>query len=190
MSELIAVGFKQDVHRASAVLNRLSAMSDDWAVDIDDALAIYRDESGNLKVDEAYEMTIRQEARLGAFWGAVVGALIGIPLTAGASGAMLAGALAATTLGGAALGATSGAHDGKFWKDGPGSPEAFVRDAAAMLQPGDSAILALLPAFDPHMAEEFRGYGGTVLQATLNKEQSTELQAILDSRDTGFVRGS
>ena len=55
MSELIAVGFKGDIHRASAILNRLCSMSDDWAFDLDDAIAIYRDENGNLKVDDSYK---------------------------------------------------------------------------------------------------------------------------------------
>jgi len=43
MSELIAVGFKQDMYRASAVLNKLSAMDDKWVVDLHDAVAVYRD---------------------------------------------------------------------------------------------------------------------------------------------------
>jgi len=185
MSELFAVGFKQDVRRASAVLNRLCAMSDDWEYDLEDAVAIYRDDRGNLKVDESYETITRQETRLGAFWGAFIGALIAMPFTAGASGAAFAGTLAATTLGGAALGATGGAHDAKWWKEKPGIPEAFLSKVAAMLQPGDSAVLALLPAADPEMAEQFRGYGGTVLQTTLNQQESARLQAILNASASG-----
>ena len=181
MSELIAVGFKQDIHRASAALSRLCAVSDDWEYDLEDAVAVYRDDRGNLKVDESFRTTTRQETRLGALWGAFIGALIAMPFTAGASGAALAGTLAAGTLGGAALGATSGAHDAKWWKQKPGIPEAFLKNVAEMLQPGDSAILALLPADDPEMAEEFRGYGGTVLQTTLDKEQGAKLQAILNA---------
>jgi uncharacterized membrane protein len=33
------------------------------------------------------------------------------------------------------------------------------------------------------VAEEFRGYGGTVLRTTLTKEQSEKVQAILDGRE-------
>jgi uncharacterized membrane protein len=43
MSQLIVVGFKQDMYRASEVLNKLSAMNDDWVVDLHDAVAVYRD---------------------------------------------------------------------------------------------------------------------------------------------------
>ena len=53
-----------------------------------------------------------------------------------------------------------------------------------MVQPGDSAVLALLRTVDPvQVAEEFRGYGGTVLRTTLTKEQSEKVQAILDGRE-------
>jgi len=185
MSELIAVGFKGDIHRASAILNRLCSMSDDWAFDLDDAIAIYRDENGNLKVDESYKTMIREETRLGALWGGFFGALLALPAMAGGSAAAVAGALAATTLGGGALGAASGAHDAKWWKKKPGIPEAFLKSVAIMLQPGDSAVLALLPAADPDMAEQFRGHGGTVLRTTLDEEQSSRLQATLNPKLPG-----
>ena len=51
-----------------------------------------------------------------------------------------------------------------------------------MIEPGDSAILAKLRTADPiKVAEQFRGYGGTVLQASLSEEQSAKLQAVLDA---------
>ena len=39
MAELMVVGFKQDVRRASEVLELLGRSSPDWAVDLRDALA-------------------------------------------------------------------------------------------------------------------------------------------------------
>jgi uncharacterized membrane protein len=62
MSQLIVVGFKQDMYRASEVLNKLSAMNDDWVVDLHDAVAVYRDYSGKLRVDQSYQMTTGQGA--------------------------------------------------------------------------------------------------------------------------------
>lgn len=50
-----------------------------------------------------------------------------------------------------------------------------------MVQPGDSAIMVLVRTVDPvYVAEQFRGYGGTVLQTTLNKDQSKKVQSVLD----------
>jgi uncharacterized membrane protein len=187
MSQLIVVGFKQDMYRASAVLNKLSAMDDDWVVDLRDAVAVYRDYSGKLRVDQSYQMTTGEGAGWGLFWGALIGSLIAIPFTAGASGAVLAGTLAAGAAGGGILGATGGALDASWWKDEFGIPDAFAKGTGAMVQSGDSAILAMLRTVDPvKVAEQFRGYGGTVLQTTLTKEQSTKVQAVLDGSDRRF----
>jgi|SRR5271157_119518 len=184
MAQLIIVVFKGDIFFAGEVLHKLSELNDEWAVDLDDAVAVYRDHTGQLRVDESYQMTKGQEAGLGAFWGALIGALIAIPFTAGASSATVAAALAASTLGGGALGATGGALDAASWKEEFGIPEAFVKTASGMLEPRDSAIFALLHTVDPErVAQEFRGYGGIVLQTTLTGEQAAKVQAILDGVD-------
>ena len=185
MAQLIVVGFKKDMYRASEVLNKLSAMDDKWAVDLRDAVAVYRDYSGKLRIDQSYQMTTGEGAGWGAFWGALIGSLIAMPFTAGASGAVLAGTLAAGAVGGGLLGATGGAIDANWWKSEFGIPEEFVKGTGGMVQPGDSAILALARSVDPtQVAEQFRGYGGTVLQTTLSKEQSDKIQAVLDGRHT------
>jgi len=179
------------MYRASEALNKLTAMNDKWALDLRDAVAVYRDYSGKLRVDQSYQMTTGQGAGWGLFWGSLIGALIAMPFTAGASGAVLAGTLAAGVLGGGAIGATGGALDATWWKDEFGIPEAFVTGTGAMVQPGDSAILAMLRTVDPvKVAEQFRGYGGTVLQTTLTDEQSKKVQAILDGRERYFAKAS
>jgi len=184
VTQLIVVAFKGETFRAGEVLHELTQLNEEWAVDLSDAVAIYRNHNGDLKVDQSYQMTTREEAALGAFWGVLVGALMAIPFTAGASGAAAAGVLAAMTLGGGALGATGGAADASMWKEEFGIPEEFVRSAASLIQPRDSAILALLHVVDPQkVTEELRGYGGTVLQTTLDKDEAGKVQALLDGRD-------
>jgi len=191
VSQLIVVGFKQDMYRASEALNKLTAMNDKWALDLRDAVAVYRDYSGKLRVDQSYQLTTGEGAGWGAFWGSLIGALIALPFTGGASGAVLAGALAAGVLGGGALGATGGALDARWWKDEFGIPEAFVKGTGDMVQTGDSAVLALLRTVDPvEVAEQFRGYGGTVLQTTLTEEQSAKVQAVLDGSERRFATAS
>ena len=186
MANLIVVGFKKDIYRASEVLNKLSAMDDEWVVDLRDAVAVYRDESGKLRVDQSYQMTTGEGAALGALWGSLIGLALGaiaIPFTAGASAAVAGGALAAGAVGGGALGAAGGAIDASSWKEDFGISDDFVKEIAGMVRLGDSAIFALLRSSDPaFVAEQFRGYGGTVLQSTLTKEQSDKLQAVLDGR--------
>src|SRR5215472_19342724 len=110
MAQLIVIGFKKDMFRASSVLTQLETMHYDWAVDLHDAVAAYRDTNGKLRVDSSYQMTTRE----GAGYGGLIGSLIGLtlvaaaPLTGGAS-AVAAGTLAAGAAGGAALGAGAGA---------------------------------------------------------------------------------
>jgi uncharacterized membrane protein len=182
MSNLIVVGFKKDMFRASQVLNQLNELDADWAIDLRDAVAVYRDYGGKLRVDQNYVST-GEGAAWGGLWGSLIGLTLAIPFTAGASAAVAAGALAAGALGGGALGAATGALDVEFWRDTVGISEDFVREVGAMVQPGDSAIFVLIRRADPgYVADQFRGYGGTVLRSTLTKEQTERVQAVLDGK--------
>jgi uncharacterized membrane protein len=181
MAKLIVVGFKKDMYRASEVLNELQAMNDDWVVDLHDAVAVYRDTNGKLRVDQSYQMTTGEGAALGGFMGSLIGlTLAAIPFTGGASAAA-AGVLAAGAAGGAAVGAGAGALDASWWKDEFGIPDDFVKQVGLMIQPGDSAIYALLRSADPEiLANEFRGYGGTILTTTLSRDQQAKVEKVLN----------
>jgi uncharacterized membrane protein len=180
MAELIVVGFKKDMYRASEVLNDLIGLNDDWVVDLHDAVAVYRDYKGKLRVDQSFQMTTGEGAGWGAFWGLMIGSLLAIPFTAGASAAAAGTALATGAIGGTALGAAAGAIDASSWKDEFGIPDDFVQRVGGMIQNGDSAIFAILRVGDPEVvAGQFRGYGGTVLRTTLNRDQQTKVEKVL-----------
>lgn len=182
MAELIVVGFKQDMYRASEVLNTLSDMNATWVVDLNDAVAVYRDYKGKLRVDQSYQLTTGEGAAWGGLFGGLIGALLAAPFTAGASVAA-AGILAAGSLSGVALGATAGALDASDWKDAYGISDDFVERVGTMVQPGDSAIFALLRTLDPVLVEEqFKGYGGTILRTTLTPEQQQKVERTLHAR--------
>jgi uncharacterized membrane protein len=174
MAELIVVGFKNQMYRASEVLNELLTMNDDWVVDLHDAVAVYRDFNGKLRVDQSYQMTTGQGAAWGGLWGLLIGATLAIPFTGGASAAAAAGAIAAGAAGGTALGAGLGA------KDEFGIPEDFVQQVSVLIQPGDSAIYAILRVGNPDIvADQFRGYGGTILRTTLSRDQQAKVEKVL-----------
>jgi len=180
MAELIVVGFKKDMYRASEVLNTLQEMHENWVVDLNDAVAVYRDYSGKLRVDQSYQMTSGEGAAWGGLFGGLVGAMLAAPFTGGASAAA---ALAAGSLSGVALGATAGALDAESWKEDFGISEDFVQRIGTLVQPGDSAIFALLRSLDPDLvAAQFKGYGGTILRTTLSPEQRAKVEATLHSR--------
>ena len=177
MAELIVVGFKKDMYRASEALNRLEEISNSWIVDLRDAVAVYRDYKGKLRVDQSYQMTTGEGAAWGGLFGGLMGALLAAPFTGGASAAAV---LAAGSLSGVALGASSGAIDAEAWKEDYGISEDFVDRASAMVQPGDSAIFVLARAINPDLiADAFRGYGGEVIRTTLTDSQRTRVEATL-----------
>jgi uncharacterized membrane protein len=180
MAELIVVGFKNNMYRASEALNELLAINDDWVIDLHDAVAVYRDYNGKLRVDQSYQMTTGQGAAWGGLWGLLIGATLAIPFTGGASAAAAAGAIAAGAAGGTALGAGLGAADAESWKDEFGIPEDFVEQVSVLIQPGDSAIYAILRVGNPDIiAEQFKGYGGTVLRTTLSRDQQAKVEKVL-----------
>jgi uncharacterized membrane protein len=180
MAELIVVGFKKDLYRASEVLNTLQDMNQSWVVDLQDAVAVYRDYNGKLRVDQSYQMTSGQGAAWGGLFGGLLGALIAAPFTGGAS---VAAVIAAASVSGVALGATAGAIDASSWKEDYGISEDFVQRVGTMVQPGDSAIFALLRTIDPDLvAAQFKGYGGTILRTTLDPRQRAKVEATLQSR--------
>ncbi|MGA2065398.1 MAG: DUF1269 domain-containing protein [Thermoguttaceae bacterium] len=179
MHNLIVVGF-HDRYRAAEALNALRRMNDDWLLDLDDAVAVYRDRRGNVR----YQQSVSPRAGVGAAWGALWGSLLGLllagPFSAGAGTAVGAAAL----IGGAVAGGVAGGVlDAAWWKEHLGIPDDFVRGVGNLIGPGDSAIFAWVQAGDPEMvARRFRGLGGTVLRATLTPEQSAKLEAVLHSR--------
>ena len=183
MAELIVVGFKKDMYRASQVLNDLLQLNDDWVVDLQDAVAVYRDDEGKLRVDQSFQMTTGEGAAWGGFWGLLIGAALAIPFTAGASAAAAASAVAAGALGGTAIGAGAGAVDASSWKSDFGIPEDFVQRVGALVQPGDSAVFALLRVGNPEVvADQFRGYGGTILRTTLTRDQQSKVEKVLSAK--------
>ena len=180
MSTLIVVGFKKDMFRGSKVLNELVDMNYDWTIDLGDAVAAYRDYNGKLRIDSSYLMTTGEGAALGGLFGSLVGLTLGAiaaPMTVGASAVVAAGAV------GGALGAAGGAVDAKWWKDDFGISEDFVQDVGKLVQPGDSAIFALLRSADPTVvAARFSDYGGVVLSTTLTPEQAQKVQEVLNGK--------
>jgi uncharacterized membrane protein len=181
MRDLIVVGF-EGIHRASEVLGQLRRLHDDWTIQLDDAVAVYRDSKGKLRIEQSVDPTSREGAAWGGLWGGLIGAVIAAPFTAGASAAAAATALAAGALGAGAFGAAVGATDAAWWKEDFGISEDFVDQVGGMVKVGNSAIFALLTTGDPKtVAENFRGYGGTVLRTTLSPEQAKKIQDVLDS---------
>lgn len=73
--------------------------------------------------------------------------------------------------------------DAAWWKDEFGIPDDFVSQVGTMVQPGDSAIFALLRTANPDIvADQFRGYGGTILSTTLSRGPQAKVENVLHNK--------
>ena len=179
MSHVIVIGF-QGKHPAAEVLSQLERLQEPATFELEDALAVYRTNSGRLRIDHSMNPTKVEGGAFGGVIGALVGAIIALPFTAGASVAVAASTIAAsaTLLGG--TGAGVGAEDARTFQNQHGIPEDFVEKVAALIQPGSSAVFAEAHVADPiAIAKHFQGYGGTVLSTTLSADTATKVQDIL-----------
>lgn len=177
MAHFIAVGFP-GTHRAAEVLQQLQTGD----VDLKDAVAVYRTQEGKLRVDQSVTETRKEGAGWGGLLGGMLGALLAAPFTAGASVAAAAGVVAAGTVTMGATGALIGGEDAASWKEDYGISEEYVRNVGGMVQPGQSAVFALLRVSKPDVvAERFRGYGGTILHTTLSPRRKEKLERVLAS---------
>ena len=176
MSELIVVGF-HGKHRAAEVLDQLQQLEDDWIVDLEDGVAAYRRENGKLRVEQSLNLTGKQGGTLGAMLGILVGGLLAAPFTGGVSAGAAAAAIGSSAAAVGSIGAVAGADDAIDWKERYGISDEFVRQVGGMIQPGDSAIFALMRVYDRDaIAKNFARYGGTVLRTTLSPVAEARLQ--------------
>jgi uncharacterized membrane protein len=187
MAELIVVGF-HGKHRAAEVLEQLQRLHE---VDLEDAVAAYRRDDGKLRMEQSLNATGKQGAGLGGVIGLMVGALLAAPFTGGASAGVAAAAIGSSAAAMGSLGALMGADDASEWKKQFGISDDFVSQVGGMIQPGDSAVFALLTTSDPDkVANYFAGYGGTILRSTLTPGAEARLQAILQREPGPVARGA
>ena len=112
-TELMVIGF-EGKHRAAEVLNQIEAMNLSFAIDLKDAVAVYRTDDGRLRLDTSVQPTTKEGAAWGAALGGFIGALLLAPFTAGASAAVAATALGVGAFTGGVTGAAIGADDAAF----------------------------------------------------------------------------
>jgi uncharacterized membrane protein len=179
MAELVVVGF-EGKHRAAEVLDQLEVLNDLWAIDLKDAVAVYRTDDGRLRFDRSVQPTTGEGAAGGALLGGMIGALVMAPFTAGISAAAAAAAIGAGAATFGLTGAAIGADDAASFKEDFGISDDLVKQVGGMVQPGQSAVFVLARASDPKtVAEQFRGYGGKVLRTTLPSDAAAKFEKLM-----------
>jgi uncharacterized membrane protein len=180
MPELTVVGF-EGIHRATEVLRDLRELQAARTIDLADAVAVYRTDDGRLLVDESVKPTSEEGATRGGLLGVLIGTLLTVPITGGASAAVVASGVGGALALGAA-GAVIGHREAADVKSTSGIGEDLVKQIGGMIQPGQSALFVLADTTDPDgVAQRLGGYGGTILRTTLPPEEVKRLQRVSDA---------
>ncbi|MBX3734029.1 MAG: DUF1269 domain-containing protein [Verrucomicrobiae bacterium] len=160
MSTLIVIAYP-DLHQAEEVRLKLRKLQKDYLIDLEDAVVATKDAGGKIKLHQAVNLTAAGAAS-GGFWGALIGMIFLNPLL------------------GMAVGAGAGALSGKV--SDYGINDQFMKDLAASLCPGSSALFVLVKKVTPDkVLQELEGSGGKVLKTSLSDEDEAKLQAALDA---------
>jgi uncharacterized membrane protein len=158
MSELIVIAY-EDVHKAEEVRLMLLKMQREYLVALEDAVIAVKKPDGKIKLHQMYDLTT-MGAVSGTFWGLLVGAIFLSPFL------------------GAAVGATSGLISGAL--SDVGVNDNFMKDVAASLTPGSSALFVLVnKVTTDKVLEELSGTGGKVIKTSLTHEDEKKLQDAL-----------
>ena len=160
MNTLVVIGYNE-LHKAEEVRLTLIKLQKDYLIDMEDAVAVTKDDKGKIKLHQAINLTAAGAAS-GGFWGMLVGMIFLNPLLGMAVGA--------------AAGATSGALADV------GINDQFMKDLAATMTPNSSALFVLVRQSTPDkVLEEVKGTGGTILKTSLSHEDEAKLQAALNA---------
>jgi uncharacterized membrane protein len=132
-------------------------------VDLSDAVAVYLDHGGWLRVDHGGTGD-------GTGPGGPLGGIIRTVRASLTSDVRFAG-----------LGGAAPAIDAETWAEDSGVPPGFAKGVGTMLQPGDSAIVALLDPTDLQLlTPQIRGYDGAILNTPLSDDQRAMVNTTLD----------
>lgn len=160
MSELIVIGFEDEFKAEELRLNLLK-MQKEYLIDLEDAVVAVKKDDGKIKLNQMNDLTAAGAAG-GGFWGLLIGTLFLSPLF------------------GAAIGAAAGAVSGAL--SDIGIDDEFMKELAATLTPGASALFVLVRKSTPDkVLEEVKGFGGKVLKTSLTGEKEETLQAALNA---------
>jgi uncharacterized membrane protein len=160
MSTLVVIGYK-DLYQAEEVRLKLWKLQKDYLIDLEDAVVVTKDQTGKIKLHQPVNLTATG-AVSGSFWGSLIGLIFLNPLL------------------GLAMGAAAGAVSGALTD--VGIDDKFMKDLAATMQPGSSALFVLARKATPDkVLEEIKGTGGTILQTSLSHDDEAKLQAALNA---------
>jgi len=158
MSDLVVIVYPSEA-KAEEVRQRLLKLQKEYLITINDAVIAVKTETGAVKLNQLVNTTAVGAAS-GSFWGLLVGVLFLNPII------------------GVALGAASGALGGALTDFGIN--DAFMKDLAASIQPGNAALFVLIKNMTADkVLKEIKDAGGVVLKTSLDESKEQILRDAL-----------
>jgi uncharacterized membrane protein len=153
MSVLVVIVYSTEA-KAEEMRQKLFSLQKEYLIELSDAVIAVKQDTGKVKLNQLMNTTA-VGAVSGGFWGLLIGSIFLMPLL------------------GASLGAASGALGGALTDFGIN--DAFMKELAASLQPGNAALFVLIHKMTTDkVLDAIKGTGGTVLKTSLDhtKEQA------------------
>jgi uncharacterized membrane protein len=158
MSDLVAIVYPSE-QKAEEVRQRLFNLQKEYLIKFSDAVIAVKTEAGPVKLNQLVNTTAAGAAT-GSFWGLLIGIIFLNPIL------------------GVALGAASGALSGALTDYGIN--DAFMKELAANLQPGNAALFVLIQDMTADkVLREIQDAGGTVLKTSLDDTKEKLLREAL-----------
>jgi uncharacterized membrane protein len=155
VSELVVVAFDNETG-AAEMRDALVELQKQGLVTLDDAAVVVRRPDGKVKVKQAVNL-VGSGALGGAFWGMLIGLLFWMPWL------------------GMAVGALSGALGGAL--SDYGLDDGFVKEVAATIRPGHSALFLLIREATPdRLVDALKQFNGKIMQTSLSKNEEARLK--------------
>jgi uncharacterized membrane protein len=167
MTELVMVGFA-DQHRAVEVLSQLQRLKFDWASDLRDGVAVEVESDGRLRMLQSHLLDPGAYTDREFEWEALLSAIVPQPHPTPENRQQKASTVNAQS---------------RTWLEDMSFDQDFRRNAAALLRPGSSAILAAISDWRSAM-ELLSGYSGLVLHTTIVRSARGNEQKISKSNNT------
>ena len=160
VTELVVIGFSEK-HRALEVLPQLQRLKFEWCTDLDEAVAVEVERDGKLRLLHSDLLDPAAGWKEANRWRALLGAIAPLPHVPASSKQALASEVRSINA------------EGSAWLKDFALDQEFVRDTAALLRPGNSAIFAMLREFTPALRVLWE-YSPFVLHTTVARVDVTD----------------
>jgi len=153
MEDLVIIGFADQL-RAVEVLPQLQRLKFGWSSDFRTAISVQVERDGRLRLHHSQLLDPAHGLDEAFRWKAILSAIVPLPHVPPESTPEIA------------LQARKINAEGSNWLRSKSSNDNFIRDASAVLRPGNSAILAIVHEADSALPV-LAGYSPIVLHASL-----------------------